>query len=95
MSATSIARLVRDVADGRKGAGSGKPAATETSPGTVNDFEDGRAQLFAEVEAQLDLDLDEDVQSELARWLTILGANTKGHELRVKIIREAKIAIGA
>lgn len=95
MSAASLAGPVRDIADGRKGAGAGKAGATETRPGTVSDFEDGRAQLFAEVEAQLDLDLDEDVQSELARWLTILGANTKGQELKTKIIREAKIAIGA
>lgn len=95
ITAASSAVPTRDIADGRKGAGPDKASATETKAGTVSDFEDGRAQLFAEVEAQLDLDLDEDVQSELARWLTILGASVKGQDLKAKIIREAKIAIGA
>ena len=52
-----------------------------------------RAALFAQVEQNLALELDEEVQYELGRWLTML--TTAKEQLLPKLLPEARVAVAA
>lgn len=68
-----------------RGVAGGGSEATGTAP--------ERAALFAEVEQKLVLDLDEEVQYELGRWLTML--TTAKEPLLPRLLPEARVAVAA
>jgi len=61
-------------------------------PGAI-DLAAERTALFAQVEQKLALDLDEEVQYELGRWLTMV--ETAKEQLLPKLLPEARVAVAA
>jgi hypothetical protein len=73
-----------------------EPSKARSAPGGktgVMDIAAERTTLFTQVEQKLGLDLDEEVQYELARWLTV--AATAKEQLLPKLLPEARVAVAA